>query len=50
MILRELLENNEATGLTKVSCYSLVYVRAELTLCLYNKLVFILEQIYLLWY
>lgn len=50
MVLRELLENNEATGLTKASCYSLAYVRAELTLGLYDKLVFFLEQIYILWY
>lgn len=50
MILREFLENNETTGLTKVSCYSLLYVRAELTLCLYNKLILILEKIYILWY
>lgn len=33
--------------LFKVSCYSLVYVRAELTLTLYDKLVFILEHIYI---
>lgn len=50
MILRELLENNEATGVTKVSRYSLIYIRAKLTLCLYDKLVFILEQTYILWY
>lgn len=36
--------------LFKASCYSLVYVRTELTLPLYDKLVFILEQIYILWY
>lgn len=36
--------------LFKVSCYSLVYVSAELTLTLYDKLVFILEHIYILWY
>lgn len=47
MILRELFENNEPTGVIKVSCYSLVHVRAELTFCLYDKLVFILEQIYI---
>jgi len=36
--------------LFQASCYSLVHVRAELTPPLYDKLVFILQQIYILWY
>lgn len=36
--------------LFKVSSYNLVYVSTELTLPLYDKLVFILQEIYILWY